>query len=366
MSVDSTTLERSALERKDREELTTIAQALGAKPPSRARKAEIVQMILELTGVADPAAGAAAPAAAAAAPTAEAAPDAPADARGAAPGAPSAGNGGDAPAEAAPEPPSAPAQQPLADWEAAPSGGASAADTDQAGNGATTMSGGRNGAVTDAVSDAPAEQRPRDGGVPEPARGRAQGRGDRDRDRSDQGNRDQGKGDQSPSGKGGGEERSRVGQVGLDVEVDGPHRAGQHPPAVRVGVVHLDDPLGVHPRCTRPGGDAPASPRVLGDLQLDPGALSASVNGQSLALTAAEFRVLQLLVEHAGQVLSKEFLTEQVLQRKLTRYDRSIDVHVSRIRQKLGQVQRGDENLQIKAIRGVGYQLATDAGGDEN
>ena len=53
MSVDSTTLERSALERKDREELTTIAQALGAKPPSRARKAEIVQMILELTGVAD-------------------------------------------------------------------------------------------------------------------------------------------------------------------------------------------------------------------------------------------------------------------------------------------------------------------------
>jgi transcription termination factor Rho len=53
MSVDSTTLERSALERKDREELTTIAQALGAKPPSRARKAEIVQLILELTGVAD-------------------------------------------------------------------------------------------------------------------------------------------------------------------------------------------------------------------------------------------------------------------------------------------------------------------------
>src|SRR5690606_35570900 len=53
MSVDSTTLERSALERKDREELTTIATALGAKPPSRARKAEIVQLILELTGVAD-------------------------------------------------------------------------------------------------------------------------------------------------------------------------------------------------------------------------------------------------------------------------------------------------------------------------
>src|SRR5262245_57232625 len=51
MSVEPSTLERSALERKDREELTTIAQTLGAKPSSRARKAEIVQLILELTGV---------------------------------------------------------------------------------------------------------------------------------------------------------------------------------------------------------------------------------------------------------------------------------------------------------------------------
>ena len=115
-----------------------------------------------------------------------------------------------------------------------------------------------------------------------------------------------------------------------------------------------------------PGGDSPASPRVFGNLQLDPGALSASLNGQSLTLTAAEFRVLQLLVEHAGQVLSKEFLTEQVLQRKLTRYDRSIDVHVSRIRQKLAQTQQGEEYLHIKAVRGMGYQLTTDAGGDEN
>jgi transcription termination factor Rho len=51
MSVDPTTLERSALERKDRDELLTIAQALGGKPASRAKKADIVGMILELTGV---------------------------------------------------------------------------------------------------------------------------------------------------------------------------------------------------------------------------------------------------------------------------------------------------------------------------
>src|SRR5690606_10687066 len=57
-------------------------------------------------------------------------------------------------------------------------------------------------------------------------------------------------------------------------------------------------------RRTRPGvSDALASPRILGNLQLDPGALIASFDGQPLALTAAEFRVLQLLAEHAGQVL---------------------------------------------------------------
>jgi transcription termination factor Rho len=51
MSVDPTALERSALERKDRDELLTIAQALGGKPASRAKKADIVDLILELTGV---------------------------------------------------------------------------------------------------------------------------------------------------------------------------------------------------------------------------------------------------------------------------------------------------------------------------
>jgi transcription termination factor Rho len=56
MSVDSTALERSALERKDRDELVTIAKALGGKPPARAKKADIVDLVLELTGVGDGAA----------------------------------------------------------------------------------------------------------------------------------------------------------------------------------------------------------------------------------------------------------------------------------------------------------------------
>ena len=48
--MDSTQLERGTLESKDRDELTTIANALGGKPGSRARKAEIVDLILDLTG----------------------------------------------------------------------------------------------------------------------------------------------------------------------------------------------------------------------------------------------------------------------------------------------------------------------------
>lgn len=119
-------------------------------------------------------------------------------------------------------------------------------------------------------------------------------------------------------------------------------------------------------RRTRTNGEPAASAKTVGGLTLDPSALSASLDGQSLTLTGAEFRVLQLLVEHTGQVLSKEFMTEQVLQRKLTRYDRSIDVHVSRIRQKLAQAQPNQEGLHIKAVRGMGYQLSIGPTSDEN
>ncbi len=61
-------------------------------------------------------------------------------------------------------------------------------------------------------------------------------------------------------------------------------------------------------------------------------------------------------MERAGQVASKEWLTEQVLHRKLTAYDRSIDVHVSRVRQKLEQAKPGLAEM-IKTVRGEGYQM---------
>ncbi len=79
------------------------------------------------------------------------------------------------------------------------------------------------------------------------------------------------------------------------------------------------------------------------------------VHDQLIELTGAEFNVLALLMQSAGRILSKKELTEKVLQRKLVAYDRSIDVHVSRLRQKLAKAGQG-KNL-VRAIRGLGYQM---------
>lgn len=93
---------------------------------------------------------------------------------------------------------------------------------------------------------------------------------------------------------------------------------------------------------------------VLG-ISLDPGVREVQINGEALELTGTEFNVLAYLLANAGTVLSKEQLTELVLHRELVAYDRAIDVHVSRVRQKLAQYFDGQE--LIKTIRGVGYQF---------
>ena len=69
-------------------------------------------------------------------------------------------------------------------------------------------------------------------------------------------------------------------------------------------------------------------------------------------MTNAEFTVLEMLIQRAGQVVTREQLTETVLGRKLGPFDRVIDVHVSNIRKKLGS---GHGTNRIKAVRGSGY-----------
>lgn len=97
-------------------------------------------------------------------------------------------------------------------------------------------------------------------------------------------------------------------------------------------------------------------------ITLNRGNRSCVFNGNTLNITGAEFSILDQLMSKAGNILSKEVLTERALSRKLTPYDRSIDVHVSNIRKKLASI--GVNKDQIINVRGAGYMF-TLAGASE-
>ena len=100
---------------------------------------------------------------------------------------------------------------------------------------------------------------------------------------------------------------------------------------------------------------------IVGPIVLNAGMHQARVADQPVALTGAEFRVLELLMRSAGQVISRELMTEQALGRKLVPYDRSIDTHISNLRRKLNL--EAGKNPEIKNVRGSGYTLTwADAG----
>lgn len=92
-----------------------------------------------------------------------------------------------------------------------------------------------------------------------------------------------------------------------------------------------------------------------GPLVLHLGSRHVTWNNSEIILTGTEFSVLEILVRQAGQVISKDDMTEQALNRKLTPYDRSIDVHVSNIRKKLTAA--GANKELIINVRGAGYML---------
>ncbi len=84
----------------------------------------------------------------------------------------------------------------------------------------------------------------------------------------------------------------------------------------------------------------------------------ALLNDQELPLTGAEFGVLLCLIEQAGDLVDKEALSQAALGRSLMAFDRSIDMHVSNLRKKLGT--RADGSDWIKTVRSRGYQLVRD------
>jgi len=95
-------------------------------------------------------------------------------------------------------------------------------------------------------------------------------------------------------------------------------------------------------------------------IRLDVPRHTVRVRDSVIALTGAEFRVLEVLMRSVGRVVSREQLTEQALGRPLELYDRSVDTHVSNLRRKLALVPPVDP--EIRGIRGAGY-LLTQPGG---
>jgi DNA-binding response OmpR family regulator len=111
-----------------------------------------------------------------------------------------------------------------------------------------------------------------------------------------------------------------------------------------------------HARRAR-GKTGPATPRLeIGELVVDSATMTATLRGERLALTTHEFGLLRVLAERAGRVLAREQLLELVHGTAEDAFDRSIDVHISRLRHKL---ERDPKNPKyLKTIRGVGYMLA--------
>ena len=105
------------------------------------------------------------------------------------------------------------------------------------------------------------------------------------------------------------------------------------------------------------GKPAPSAPDIVrvGEVELDPATRMVRNEGKPVDLTSVEFNLLEVLLREAGRVVPRERLVNAVLSRKFSPFDRSIDMHVSKVRKKLGDTE-SDEH--IKTVRGVGYIFA--------
>jgi len=107
----------------------------------------------------------------------------------------------------------------------------------------------------------------------------------------------------------------------------------------------------------RRGHAAPgAGPLVFGRLEIDRDARAVRVDGEVRTLTSYQFALLVALAEHAGRVLSREALMDLLQGQALEAFDRSIDVHISRLRQAIEDDPRRPR--RIVTVRGAGYVFA--------
>lgn len=108
-------------------------------------------------------------------------------------------------------------------------------------------------------------------------------------------------------------------------------------------------------RRTTVAGGPENAPIVVGELCIRPAQRLAKWAGVTVDLTSSEFNLLEVLARHAGRPVSKSELSTQALGRELVRFDRSIDVHLSSIRHKLGTL--ADGRSCIQTVYRQGYQL---------
>ena len=109
-----------------------------------------------------------------------------------------------------------------------------------------------------------------------------------------------------------------------------------------------------------PEKQAPQSSVRVGDVELNPATRTVLRGGEAVDLTAVEFNLLDVLLREAGRVVTRDELAKIALGRLFSPYDRSIDMHISKLRKKLGEDGKGGE--RIKTVRGVGYIYAAPGG----
>lgn len=116
----------------------------------------------------------------------------------------------------------------------------------------------------------------------------------------------------------------------------------------------------------RARGRSGPSARLLtaGALRIDLGARQVTVDGRPVSLTSYEFALLRTLAEQPGRVMSREQLLDLARGNAEDAFDRSIDVHISRLRQKLEPDPR--HPALLKTVRGVGYMVADPALRDDD
>lgn len=106
-------------------------------------------------------------------------------------------------------------------------------------------------------------------------------------------------------------------------------------------------------RVTGDNGERGGEKIIVEDIELSDASRSAKLNDEEVVLTSVEFDLLKHLLLEAGKIIKKEDLSIRVLDRELSPYDRSLDMHISNLRKKLGLREDGSE--RIKTVRSVGY-----------